>query len=86
MGLEIYLRSEIAQGIEAALRLAAKMYVANGGTNVEHLRGMFDLAEQQTAQYGLSWPSILHNVRQSLSVDVMEVLEPAWPVLKAGTR
>ena len=86
VGLAIYQRSDLAKSIEAGLRLALRTYVANGGTNVEHLRGVFAFAEQQATQYGLSWPDLLHNVRQSLGVDVMEMLEPAWPVLEAGAR
>ena len=77
MALDIYFRSDLAQSIEAALRLATRMHVLSGNTNTEYLRGMYAFAEHQSTQYGLNWRSILHNVRESLEVDVLCVLDSA---------
>ena len=82
MTLEVYSPEDVDRSLVAALCLAVKVYVANGGTNTEHLRGMFDLAEHQAEQYGLSWSGILERVRRSLSVQVLAAVAAAWPQLE----
>lgn len=88
MRLDVYFREDIRQGILATMRIAIRTYVANQGSNAEHLRGMLDLAEAQAALYGLSWPALVRELRASLSEGLCRMLDRALPVerVPAATR
>jgi hypothetical protein len=79
MTLDMYFREDIRQGILAAMLVAVRTYVANEGSNAEHMRGMLDLAEAQTALYDLSWPALLAELRASLNVGLGALLDRALP-------
>jgi hypothetical protein len=77
MTLDVYFREDIRQGILAAMLVAIRTYVANEGSNAEHLRGMLDLAEAQAALYSLSWSALLAELRASLSAGLRRALDRA---------
>ena len=77
MALDVYFREDIRQGILAATLVAIRTYVANQGSNADHLRGMLDLAEAQAALYGLSWPRLLAELRALLGAGLRGALDRA---------
>jgi hypothetical protein len=77
MTLDVYFREDIRQGILAAMLIAIRTFVANEGSNAEHLRGMLDLAEAQAVLYSLSWPALLAELRASLNGGLRGLLDRA---------
>jgi hypothetical protein len=80
MALDVYFREDIRQGILAVTLVAIRTYVANQGSNAEHLRGVLDLAQAQAALYGLSWPTLLAELRALLSEGMRGALDRAVAV------
>jgi len=78
MALDVYFRDDVAQGIVAIAAAMLSTAVAHGGTNVEYCRGVLDTTRAQAINYGLSWRSLMGELRSTLledeRTDVLELV------------
>ncbi len=83
MTLDIYFKSDIAQGIVAVTVAMLSAAVVNGVPNVEYCRGVLDTNRAHALNYGISWSSIAVDLRQMLSDagrnDLLELVTRALP-------
>jgi hypothetical protein len=75
MPLDIFHRNDIRAHIAAGVLFAVTTTQANGGVNVEYLRGALAMARHQAASFGLSWPSIVSEARASLGAELGGLLD-----------
>ena len=58
MGLDVYFREDVRQGIVAVAAAMLSTAVAHGVSNVEYCRGVLDTSRAQALNYGMSWSDI----------------------------
>lgn len=63
----IYYKEDIAQSIVAVAIAVLGSAVAHGGSNVEYCRGVLDTARAQAVNYGISWQSVVNELRELLA-------------------
>lgn len=71
----LHYTEDIHQAIKACILLAIKTSVANGSTNLEHARGLLDMAHTLSVFYKLDWKTLVSELRAECGVSTLELLE-----------
>lgn len=77
MALNVYFQDEVQHSLLAAVTFAVRIYLSNGGANVEYLKGIFGLAEAQALQYGIDWPGLVAQAKNSMGAQWVGLLDQA---------
>lgn len=83
MALQVFFKDDVAQGIVAVTVAMLSTAVAHGGTNVEYIRGVLDMARAQALNYGIPWTGLMGELRNALSDggrdDLLDLVARALP-------
>jgi hypothetical protein len=83
MALDVYFKDDIAQGIVAVTVAMLSASVAHGAVNIEYCRGVLDTNRAHALNYGIAWPRIAVDLRQTLNDagrnDLLELVTRALP-------
>jgi hypothetical protein len=72
MALDVWFKSDIQAAILAGVVLTVR---ANGGRDLDYLRGALDNAEHTATTFMLDWPELVRQARGQLRGDALALLD-----------
>ena len=87
MALSVWFQDDIRQAITGLLTATIETAIRNGAGNVEHTAGLLTMSKGMALSFGLSWPSIVAEVRAAMDVQGIDLLESAaHRMIQRGSR
>jgi len=74
MSLDLYQQTDIARVLAGLVVVAIETHIANGAANVDHIAGILTMGKAVAFSFGLPWPTLIAEIRDSLDPDVAHLV------------